>query len=151
LNFFSASFCITFLSDGIATSINKQVLSFLFLTTMSGLLIILEFHLLSRRYRFQRREVSIKSFDRYAPACVYKLPSRSEVIRPVEMLTVVCVVASFCLVGGYQTWRLRRYVPRSDINQLNQRRLTRKETVFQKLLCQHLTFKYIYMRVQGIA
>jgi hypothetical protein len=29
-NFFSSSFCITFLSDGIATSINKQVLSFLF-------------------------------------------------------------------------------------------------------------------------
>jgi hypothetical protein len=37
-NFFSASFCITFLSDGtIATSINKQVLSFLVLIIMSGL------------------------------------------------------------------------------------------------------------------
>jgi hypothetical protein len=30
-NFFSAYFCIIFLPNGIATSINKQVLSFLFL------------------------------------------------------------------------------------------------------------------------
>jgi hypothetical protein len=36
-NFFSDSFCITFLSDGIATSISKQILSFLFLIIMSGL------------------------------------------------------------------------------------------------------------------
>jgi hypothetical protein len=36
-NFFSAYFCIIFLSDGIATSINKQVLSFLFLIIISGL------------------------------------------------------------------------------------------------------------------
>jgi hypothetical protein len=36
-NFFSDSFCITFLSDGIATSINKQILSFMFLIIMSGL------------------------------------------------------------------------------------------------------------------
>jgi hypothetical protein len=36
-SFFSASFCTTFLSDGIDTSINKQVLSFLFLIIMSGL------------------------------------------------------------------------------------------------------------------
>jgi hypothetical protein len=28
-HFFSGSFCITFLSDGIATSISKQILSFL--------------------------------------------------------------------------------------------------------------------------
>jgi hypothetical protein len=40
-NFFSASFCITFLNDGIATSIDKQVLSFLFLTIMSLLLLLL--------------------------------------------------------------------------------------------------------------
>jgi hypothetical protein len=36
-NFFSDSFCITFLSDGIATSISKQILSFLFLIIMLGL------------------------------------------------------------------------------------------------------------------
>jgi hypothetical protein len=36
-NFFSATFCIIFLSNSIATSINKQVLSFLFLIIMSGL------------------------------------------------------------------------------------------------------------------
>jgi hypothetical protein len=36
-NFFSASFYITFLSDAIATSINKHVLSFLFLIIMPGL------------------------------------------------------------------------------------------------------------------
>jgi hypothetical protein len=36
-NFFSDSFCITFLSDGIDTSISKQTLSFLFLIIMSGL------------------------------------------------------------------------------------------------------------------
>jgi hypothetical protein len=36
-NFFSDSFCITFPSDGIATSISKQILSFLFLIIMSGL------------------------------------------------------------------------------------------------------------------
>jgi hypothetical protein len=36
-NSFSAPFCITFLSDDIATLINNQVLSFLFLTIMSGL------------------------------------------------------------------------------------------------------------------
>jgi hypothetical protein len=29
-NFFSDSFCITFLSDGMATSISKQMLSFMF-------------------------------------------------------------------------------------------------------------------------
>jgi hypothetical protein len=34
---FSASFCITFLSNGTATPINQQVLSFLFLIIMSGL------------------------------------------------------------------------------------------------------------------
>jgi hypothetical protein len=33
-NLFSDSFCITFLSDGIATSISKQILSFLFLIIM---------------------------------------------------------------------------------------------------------------------
>jgi hypothetical protein len=36
-NFFSDSFRITFLSDGIATSISKQILSFLFLIIMSDL------------------------------------------------------------------------------------------------------------------
>jgi hypothetical protein len=36
-NLFSDSFCITFLSDGIATSISKQTLSFLFFIIMSGL------------------------------------------------------------------------------------------------------------------
>jgi hypothetical protein len=36
-NSFSDSICITFLSDGIATSINKQIFSFLFLIIMSGL------------------------------------------------------------------------------------------------------------------
>jgi hypothetical protein len=36
-NFFSDSSFITFLSDGIATSISKQILSFLFLIIMSGL------------------------------------------------------------------------------------------------------------------
>jgi hypothetical protein len=35
-NFFLDS-CITFLSDGLATSISKQILSFLFLIIMSGL------------------------------------------------------------------------------------------------------------------
>jgi hypothetical protein len=37
-NFFSDSFCITFLSDGIATSVSKQILSFLFLIIMSAYL-----------------------------------------------------------------------------------------------------------------
>ena len=36
-NFFSASFCTTFLSAGIATSISVHVFSFLFLITISGL------------------------------------------------------------------------------------------------------------------
>jgi hypothetical protein len=36
-NFFSDSFCITLLSDGTATSISKQILSFLFLIIMTGL------------------------------------------------------------------------------------------------------------------
>jgi hypothetical protein len=36
-NFFSVSFCITFLSDDIATSISQQILTFLFLIIMSGL------------------------------------------------------------------------------------------------------------------
>jgi hypothetical protein len=36
-NLFSDSFCITFLSDGIATSISKQILSVMFLIIMSGL------------------------------------------------------------------------------------------------------------------
>jgi hypothetical protein len=36
-NFFFDSFHIAFLSDGIATSISKQILSFLFLIIMSGL------------------------------------------------------------------------------------------------------------------
>jgi hypothetical protein len=36
-NFFLDSFCITFLSDGIATSVSKQILCFLFLIIMSGL------------------------------------------------------------------------------------------------------------------
>jgi hypothetical protein len=37
-NFFSDSFCITFLSDRIAASISMQILSFMFLIIMSGLL-----------------------------------------------------------------------------------------------------------------
>jgi hypothetical protein len=36
-NFFSDSFCITFLSDGTATSISKRILSFMFFIIMSGL------------------------------------------------------------------------------------------------------------------
>jgi hypothetical protein len=36
-NLFSDSFCITFLSDGIATSLSKQTLYFLFLIIMLGL------------------------------------------------------------------------------------------------------------------
>ena len=36
-NFFSASFCTTFLSVGIATSISVHVFSFLFLIIISGL------------------------------------------------------------------------------------------------------------------
>ena len=36
-NFFSASFCTTFLSAGIATSISVHVFSFLFLIIISGL------------------------------------------------------------------------------------------------------------------
>jgi hypothetical protein len=36
LNFFSASFCITFLSEGTATSINMQILPFLFWIITSG-------------------------------------------------------------------------------------------------------------------
>jgi hypothetical protein len=36
--FFSASFCITFLSDGIAMPINKQISYALFLIIMSGLM-----------------------------------------------------------------------------------------------------------------
>ena len=40
-NFFSASFCTTFLSAGIATSISVHVFSFLFLIIISGLLLLL--------------------------------------------------------------------------------------------------------------
>jgi hypothetical protein len=40
-NFFLASFCITFLSDGIATSMNKQVLSFLFLTIIIIIVVVI--------------------------------------------------------------------------------------------------------------
>jgi hypothetical protein len=36
-NFFSASFCMTFLSVGIATSVSVLVFSFLFLIIISGL------------------------------------------------------------------------------------------------------------------
>jgi hypothetical protein len=36
-NLFSDSYCITFLSDGIATSVSKQMLSLLFLIIMPGL------------------------------------------------------------------------------------------------------------------
>ena len=36
-NFFSASFCTTFLSVGIATSVSVHVFSFLFLIILSGL------------------------------------------------------------------------------------------------------------------
>jgi hypothetical protein len=36
-NFFSDSFCIAFISDGIATSISKQILSLMFLIIVSGL------------------------------------------------------------------------------------------------------------------
>jgi hypothetical protein len=39
-NFFSDSFCITFLSDGFATSINKQILSFLFIIIIIIIIII---------------------------------------------------------------------------------------------------------------
>jgi hypothetical protein len=45
-NFFSASLCITFLSDGTATSINKQVLSFLFLV----IILLLLYHLVTLRH-----------------------------------------------------------------------------------------------------
>jgi hypothetical protein len=38
VNFFSASFCITFLSDGIVASLSKKILSVLCLIIMSGLL-----------------------------------------------------------------------------------------------------------------
>jgi hypothetical protein len=37
-NFLSATFCITFLSSNTATSINKQILSVLFLINVSALL-----------------------------------------------------------------------------------------------------------------
>jgi hypothetical protein len=37
-NFFSDSFCITFLSDGIVTSISEQILSYMFLIIMLDLL-----------------------------------------------------------------------------------------------------------------
>jgi hypothetical protein len=40
-SFFSASFCTTFLSAGIATSISLHVFSFLFLIIISGLLLLL--------------------------------------------------------------------------------------------------------------
>jgi hypothetical protein len=40
-NFFSASFCTTFLSAGFATSISVIVLSFLFLIIISGLFAII--------------------------------------------------------------------------------------------------------------
>jgi len=39
-NFFSASFCTTFLSAGIATSISVHVFSFLFLIIISGLFVV---------------------------------------------------------------------------------------------------------------
>jgi hypothetical protein len=39
-NFFSASFCTTFLSAGIATSISVLVFSFLFLIFISGLFVL---------------------------------------------------------------------------------------------------------------
>jgi hypothetical protein len=37
-SFFSASFCMTFLAAGIATSVSMHVFSFLLLITVSGLL-----------------------------------------------------------------------------------------------------------------
>ena len=40
-NFFSASFCTTFLSAGIATSISVQIFSFWFLISIPGLLLSL--------------------------------------------------------------------------------------------------------------
>ena len=40
-NFFSASFCTTFLSAGTATSISVHVLSFLFLIIISGLFVVI--------------------------------------------------------------------------------------------------------------
>ena len=43
-NFFSASFCITFLSAGIATSISVHVFSFLFLIIISGLFAVAASH-----------------------------------------------------------------------------------------------------------
>jgi hypothetical protein len=39
--FSSASFCVTFLSAGIATSNSMQVFSFLFLINTSGLIILI--------------------------------------------------------------------------------------------------------------
>jgi hypothetical protein len=36
-NFLSASFCITFLSDGIATSINKQVIIIIIITIIKSI------------------------------------------------------------------------------------------------------------------
>ena len=50
-NFFSTSFCTTFLSAGIATSISVHVFSFLFLIVISGLLLLLLLLLLFREYR----------------------------------------------------------------------------------------------------
>ena len=82
-NFFSASFCTTFLSAGIATSISVQIFSFLFLIIISGLFAVTSlsvctawFHLLlllllliytclqyHRRYCDQAKVLDDRGFD----------------------------------------------------------------------------------------
>jgi hypothetical protein len=93
--FFSDSFYITFLSDGIATSISKQILSFMFLIIMSGL--------------FARTSL---------PVCTPWFHSTVVVVVIIIIIIIIIIIALFLLMFSrekYPSWTLSIRVPTRQI------------------------------------
>src|SRR5215469_2611629 len=87
-NLFSASFCTTFLSAGVATSISVHVFSFLFLIITSGLFAVtslsvctVSFHNLLLLLLFVGRDSSVGMVTNYGWTARVSNPSGGEIFR----------------------------------------------------------------------